>query len=985
MKILTVKFRNINSLAGDWEIDFTKPEFLENGIFAITGKTGSGKSSILDAVSLALYGKTTRVDVTGSNNDVMTRGMSDCYAEITFEVGGKVWKASWKQERARKKADGNLKQVERVIADENDRIVADKISIKGAKQNEEEKTVNEKIVAILGLTFEQFTKVILLAQGSFAAFLQADKSDKGELLEQITGTEIYGEISRRVFERNKMENQKLEMLDRELGAITILSEEETEKLNREIVGLETQKEQIDKDLQGIVTTQNRLRELDTKIEEKKNTIHSIFESLKKIDIEKNKLSDDIQRKDRERKTISDGLIQNEEWKTKNAKYESLVGNYSAIENQNAQVQTLWNDWLAKQNDCKQALKDCTGQTAACENAVKDYAAKHQLHETKRQELEDQKKKSAEWLNGKELSVLQSEKEDVAHFGNTVKTLIENLKNSIANQKEMENCQQTIAENSAKENELNIQNTSNKNRLENLENQMDLLRENISFAKTIQSLEEHRKTLEDGKECPLCGATIHPFAIGNVPVVGEKEKQLQALNKQWEEIGNALKTGEKALSKAISDRENAERNKKTAEKNLSENQAKTRQILSETKNFNMDIREDNACLEKLEEIRTGKLEEWRKIDTLIKNAVQMDAAINKLRDEIIPQYQQAEKSAEIAKNESETARKLAEKAKENAENLTKQAKIQYETANAALSSKLTEYAVDTIEKLKQCRRLWIENENNRQTLSREKIELEGSILTTKSLLETNQKQFSAQNTEREQMEAAINELVAERKTVWGDQKPDDEEKKQQSDACSQKIGGTKQALEANRENLEKNRKKRTEKERQQQISDRWKRLDLLIGSADGKKYRNFAQALTFENLIVLTNKQLKKMSERYILKRTGDWTNPFELSVIDKFQNCDERTAQNLSGGEQFIVSLALALGLANMASRNMKIDTMFIDEGFGTLDSDYLNVALTALSNLQSEGKLIGVISHLAELKERIGTHIEVIPKGDGHSKLEIT
>jgi len=200
--------------------------------------------------------------------------------------------------------------------------------------------------------------------------------------------------------------------------------------------------------------------------------------------------------------------------------------------------------------------------------------------------------------------------------------------------------------------------------------------------------------------------------------------------------------------------------------------------------------------------------------------------------------------------------------------------------------------------------------------------------------------------------------------------DYEEKKRQSDESLKNIGAKTQELELNNENLTKNREKLSEKDVQKQKCDQWKRLDMLIGSADGKKYRNYAQALTFENLIVLANRQLKKMSERYILKRCDDWMNPFELSVYDEFQNGDERTAKNLSGGEKFIVSLALALGLANMASKNMKIDTMFIDEGFGTLDSDYLNVALTALSNLQSEGKLIGVISHLTELKERIVTHI---------------
>jgi exonuclease SbcC len=127
-----------------------------------------------------------------------------------------------------------------------------------------------------------------------------------------------------------------------------------------------------------------------------------------------------------------------------------------------------------------------------------------------------------------------------------------------------------------------------------------------------------------------------------------------------------------------------------------------------------------------------------------------------------------------------------------------------------------------------------------------------------------------------------------------------------------------------------------------------------------------------------------MSDRYLLKRSDEKLNPFELTVIDKYQNGEERTAKNLSGGEKFIISLALALGLANMAGKNMRIDTMFIDEGFGTLDAQYLVVAVDALRNLQSEGKIIGVISHMAELKEQIPTHIEVIPGGNGHSKIRV-
>lgn len=235
MKILNLKFKNINSLSGENEIDFTKSVFTNDGLFAITGKTGAGKSSILDAISLAFYGKTPRVDITGSENAVMTRGEKDCYSEIIFEVTGKKWKSTWKQEQNR---NGNLKPVVRSIADADNKIIADQV-----------RSCETEIVKIIGLTFEQFTKVIMLAQGSFAAFLQAKQNEKGELLEQITGTEIYAEISKKVFERNKIEKEILDKILVELESIKILSEDEIKNFTEEIIVFEKEKKQIDDQLQ----------------------------------------------------------------------------------------------------------------------------------------------------------------------------------------------------------------------------------------------------------------------------------------------------------------------------------------------------------------------------------------------------------------------------------------------------------------------------------------------------------------------------------------------------------------------------------------------------------------------------------------------------------------------------------------------------------------------------------------------------------------
>jgi exonuclease SbcC len=163
--------------------------------------------------------------------------------------------------------------------------------------------------------------------------------------------------------------------------------------------------------------------------------------------------------------------------------------------------------------------------------------------------------------------------------------------------------------------------------------------------------------------------------------------------------------------------------------------------------------------------------------------------------------------------------------------------------------------------------------------------------------------------------------------------------------------------------------------------RWDRLHALIGSADGKKYRNFAQGLTFELMVAHANDQLRKMSDRYLLLR--DPEQPLELKVLDSYQAGEIRSTKNLSGGESFIVSLALALGLSRMASRNARVDSLFLDEGFGTLDEEALDTALETLAGLQQEGKLIGIISHVGALKERIGTQIRVIPLTGGRSRLD--
>lgn len=217
MRILSLRLKNLNALKGDWKIDFTHPPFSDNGLFAITGPTGAGKTTLLDAICLALYHQTPRLgQLSSSSNEIMTRGTAECLAEVEFSVKDTAYRAFWSMRRARGKPDGNLQQAEVELAE----VVSKKILASQIRPKTEE------IERITGLNFARFTKSMLLSQGQFAAFLNAQESERAELLEELTGTEIYGLISQRVHEAYKAEEQALALLRTKVDAVQLLDEAE---------------------------------------------------------------------------------------------------------------------------------------------------------------------------------------------------------------------------------------------------------------------------------------------------------------------------------------------------------------------------------------------------------------------------------------------------------------------------------------------------------------------------------------------------------------------------------------------------------------------------------------------------------------------------------------------------------------------------------------------------------------------------------------
>ncbi|KJY75116.1 SbcC/MukB-like Walker B domain-containing protein [Vibrio nigripulchritudo] len=231
MKILSLRLKNLNSLKGEWKIDFTQSPFTDNGLFAITGATGAGKTTLLDAICLAIYHKTPRLGLlTQSSNEAMTRGESECCSEVEFEVKGKAYRAFWSMRRSRGKADGKLQGAEVELAE----VEGGKVIASQAKKKLEE------VERITGLDFDRFTKSMMLSQGQFAAFLNAKESERAELLEELTGTEIYGLISERVHQHWSESKQTLIALESRAQGVQLLDTAYRESLNEELSSLKNQ-------------------------------------------------------------------------------------------------------------------------------------------------------------------------------------------------------------------------------------------------------------------------------------------------------------------------------------------------------------------------------------------------------------------------------------------------------------------------------------------------------------------------------------------------------------------------------------------------------------------------------------------------------------------------------------------------------------------------------------------------------------------------
>lgn len=1072
MKILNLKFSNLNSLYGNTEIDFTEKEYEYNGIYAIVGPTGAGKTTILDAICLALYRETPRLGIIANDGEgVMSEYAVTCSSELLVECNHKIYLFQWSQKRARKKNNGKISSKHEIseysLATEEGTLLSDQF-----KKNQ------TLVTEITGMTFKRFTKSMLLAQGEFSVFLKAKDDDRAEILEQITETSVYSEISKLVYDKQKEEKDKLEKLKSSIEGIETFSEEDERMILLQI-------DHVEKDIKEIEVKEKELGEVYKWLVDKK----VLNDELKELKVHQEKLATEIINfKSQEEKLNkatqalqAEGcyskVIQTRKLKTDNTERLKILTQDLVISSKNYEKCELE---LKKYSEDLQELKTTIESERGVWKQVREIDSKignyQQQENDKRTNLEkiyDQLNKIGQDINGEEAN-----KKNLDHKHKETQEYLET--NKIHSQlesklgefrlklKHYENKTNSINEDRQKyesikdENQkvkLNEQKEQSKvfqKEIEKLENKKTTIQKNIDekldgklmreyeaeknhlqesyeLRLKIKNYEEDRKKLVEEKPCFLCGSLEHPFATETIPKIDEVKEALTKIEKfivEINQLSESVSAIESNILQAKTNLTESDSQSSILEEQLKNTQEGKNQLKLKIETASKDIEDMTLDLEtELKPYGEFSLTDIPSIITDLSHKLNdWNAAINENTS-----YEDSVKEITLKLTKYNEQKEGSSQRKTEIESELNEINKKLKELNKLRFSKFEDKDVDLIEnkKTELLRTMELQNKNKQDefnNINTKLNELKGQVTSTEKVLgelendlqnyitEFNRKleeqqigseeqylEFSLPNAEidtlkksKESLDSkktALTTKISEREqklsvltskeitTMTLDEVIEKRESlKGHLAEKNTNVGGLKQQIKANEQ------KKESQKEYKKKIDDqenewsRWAKLNAIIGSHDGKNFRNFAQGITFDILIGHANEQLNKMSDRYILIQ--DPEKPLSFNIVDNYQGGILRPTDNLSGGECFILSLALALGLSKMVSKKMNVDSLFLDEGFGTLDEETLDKALDALSGLNQQGKIIGVISHVTGLKERITTQIKVDPLGGGKSKI---
>lgn len=888
MKLCNVSFANLNSLAGEWHINLEDPAF-GDGLFLISGDTGAGKTTILDAISLALYGRTARQShpsKTGGN-ETMTRGQGFSWAEVTFETDKGRFLARWEQIRARKKPTGLLQNVVRALTNLDTREVF---------SDSKRRQTAALIVETLGLTFDQFQRTMMLAQGQFDRFLSAKADERADILQQATGTEAFARAGDAIFRRYKeaeAAHDQLEVLLESLQTLTDEARQEAEA-NRDALLANQRRAEADA---------KALRERLHAFEEAERKRTEALATRTRRDQEHVRAAlalDDAKAKAETAKANEAAALKTRDEAAPRIKQaldlQRQIGEAEALlKGKNALAQEAQKALAKAQRDLKrlaQAVAD-------------DHALAEALRATLAQRPADFPAAQGDW------------RDRAARFAQ-LRGEVERLEGDLAKLEAEAEGKRAAAEEAEQH-------------FEALRPSLEAAEANaesaLILAEQVASLEDRLKALEPGKPCPLCGALEHPFATGNRPKRSEAQRAY-----------DAAKANHKA---ALDARDKAQRAWKRADK-----------AFRDATKAGADKRVEHDALQKTFETAIARTETRAETNQASRNTI--EASLGSLTA-------QAQETQAAAKQVEERLAALRaafaalglerppEEWRDLLQRVCEQAQAKHTAAQTTLAAAQTALA----------------------KAEEEQRAAQAAVGLTEQALAEARERLGAEPAE-------LRTALREREEAVAD--------------FAKQAGAEEERLRQDERNRAQGKVLEQQKQQAKATLDDWTLLNKMLGGEGGAQFTRYAQGITLRQLLRHATPHLEAMSQgRYTLL----WKPPMDQGkqeaaqegllplVVDNDQAGELRPVSNLSGGERFQVSLALALGLSEMSGAKVCVDSLFLDEGFGTLDGKTLEAAIDTLCRIHQEGRLVGIISHVSELAERIPTQIHVTKRGGGHSTLQ--
>lgn len=985
MKILAIRGRNLASLEGDFEIDFTVEPLLSAGIFAISGPTGAGKSTLLDTMCLALFARTPRTDQAKENNvklqDVsneqlsqsdprflLRRGTSSGFAEVDFmALNGHRYRTRWSVARARDKENGRL---------QNPRLALYNLD----KEEEEQGTRSDlqaRIIDLIGLTFEQFTRSVLLAQNDFSTFLKAEQGEKASLLEKLTGTELYSAISRQIFERNARAKEAFDLIQTRIQGIELLTDEEENDLRTRLAGTEKELQRVEKAKAEQQALQEAVRSIEQQItirqRQQKEAADKLVHATELLTVARHEYEKGV-----------------EEQQQSEARFKSLQQEILQARKLDIQLDTAIRDLSHSELQLKNVMLRKEEAEKKYQAAVlrRRQGAEEIARLTAWRERYKKKERIAEQLSALllHLDAASATRSGMEAAVRSIETLRQEM---AALNKQLSDLQQTSAnkQQALKRAEADYRNLEEELKAVDapaLDKQIEKLRQEreqllIEQARLEASgnIKDLRGRLQDGQPCPVCGSTHHPFA-NQVPVA-----PVSALTLQLQDLSNKKETYV-AHTRHLT---RLQQQLLQLHKELADSEAACKEMAGKQQLAASRQEREEAIVKEQSTLLTQSLSaadllfgnsEWQKAwlqnpetfrKTLTDFARQWHENTEKLH--------QLERQESAQKAECESLASFLpslEKQAEESGQLHEKNRAAFSSLQAERKKLLNGRSADSVEQ-EYIRRME-ELKERLKKLSATQTEQSGIADQTRGIADQIAKDLTEASADLLRRKAALDKWTADYLDSSGgeplevilsrytQEKTELAFRLRTQTENKAKVSGLQEELNV----------RRTE-------SERWAKLNELAGSADGAKFRRIAQGYTLDILLNYANVQLRELTRRYRLERVPE---TLALQVIDR-DMCDEvRTVHSLSGGESFLVSLALALGLSSLSSNRMRVESLFIDEGFGSLDAETLRVAMDALESLRTQGRKIGVISHVQEMTERIPVRVQVSRVGNGKSVVRI-